>query len=66
VLLDEPVTSLDVSIRGSILNLLRDRAKELNTTFVVVSHDLAAIYHLADELHIMYREELSRAAPRRT
>lgn len=55
VILDEPVTSLDVSIRGSVLNLLAERARGSGATYVVVSHDLSAIYHLTDVLYIMYR-----------
>ncbi|MCU1504419.1 MAG: peptide transporter ATPase [Ilumatobacteraceae bacterium] len=53
VLLDEPVTSLDVSVRGAIINLLADRGAEL--TYAVVSHDLTVIAHLTDELLIMYQ-----------
>jgi peptide/nickel transport system ATP-binding protein len=53
VLLDEPVTSLDVSVRGAIINLLADRADQV--TYVVVSHDLTVIAHLTDELLVMYR-----------
>jgi len=63
VLLDEPVTSLDLSIRGSILNLLVERAQATGTTYVVVSHDLAAIYHLAEELYIMYRGRVVEHGP---
>jgi oligopeptide transport system ATP-binding protein len=55
VILDEPVTALDVSIRGSVLNLLAERARGSGATYVVVSHDLSAIYHLTDVLYIMYR-----------
>jgi oligopeptide/dipeptide ABC transporter ATP-binding protein len=53
VLLDEPVTSLDVSVRGSIINLLLDRADEV--TYVIVSHDLTIIHHLAASLYVMFK-----------
>lgn len=53
VLLDEPVTSLDVSIRGHVINLLNERAREAALTYVVVSHDLTAIYHLTEYLYVM-------------
>ena len=55
VLLDEPVTSLDVSVRAQMLNLLSDRASALGVTYVVISHDLTAIYYLTDYLYIVYR-----------
>lgn len=55
VLLDEPVTSLDVSIRAQIMNLLAARAAEMGVTYVVISHDLTAIYYLTDYLYIVYR-----------
>lgn len=63
VLLDEPVTSLDVSIRGHVLNLLRERAHDLGVTYVVVSHDLTATYHLTDYLYIMYQGVVVEKGP---
>jgi oligopeptide/dipeptide ABC transporter ATP-binding protein len=63
VVLDEPVTALDVSIRGSVLNLLAERAAALGVTYVVVSHDLSAIYHLTQELSIMYRGRVVEQGP---
>lgn len=53
VLLDEPVTALDVSVRGSVLNLFRGRAVADELTYVVVSHDLVSIYYLTDYLYVM-------------
>ena len=55
VLLDEPVTALDVSVRGSVLNLFRDRAAAEELTYVVISHDLMSIYYLTDYLYVMRR-----------
>ncbi len=54
VLLDEPVTSLDISVRGHVINLLKRKAQEEHLTYVVVSHDLTAIFHLTDYLYVMY------------
>jgi oligopeptide/dipeptide ABC transporter ATP-binding protein len=54
VLLDEPVTSLDISVRGHVINLLTRKARESDLTYVVVSHDLTAIFHLADHVYVMY------------
>ncbi|WP_219415336.1 ABC transporter ATP-binding protein [Pseudonocardia nigra] len=53
VLLDEPVTSLDISVRGHIINLLNDKARSAGLTYVVVSHDLTAIFHLTERLFVM-------------
>jgi peptide/nickel transport system ATP-binding protein len=54
-LLDEPVTSLDVSVRAQIMNLLSTRAQDMAVTYAVISHDLTAIYYLTDYLYIVYR-----------
>ena len=54
LLLDEPLSSLDVSVQAQILNLLSDLKKELNLTMVLVSHDLEAVYYLSDAVTVMY------------
>lgn len=54
VLADEPVSSLDVSIRGQVLNLLRELQAKLNLTMVYVSHDLRTVYHLCNRAGVMY------------
>lgn len=54
LLLDEPLSSLDVSVQAQLLNLLSDLKKELNLTCLLVSHDLKAVYYLADEIVVMY------------
>jgi oligopeptide/dipeptide ABC transporter ATP-binding protein len=54
VVLDEPVTALDVSLRGMILNLLRDVAASRGATYVVVSHDITPIYFLTERLYVLY------------
>lgn len=63
VVLDEPVTALDISIRGHILNLLIERAKADEVTYVAVSHDLTATYHLTDYLYIMYAGRIIEEGP---
>lgn len=63
ILLDEPVTSLDISLRGHIINLLNETARETGLTYAVVSHDLTAIYHLTDYLIIMRHGEVIEAGP---
>ncbi|HEX5293339.1 MAG TPA: ABC transporter ATP-binding protein [Streptosporangiaceae bacterium] len=54
VVLDEPVTSLDASLQGLVLNLLRRLASEAGVTYVVVSHDITPIYHLTQYLYVLY------------
>jgi peptide/nickel transport system ATP-binding protein len=54
IILDEPVSSLDVSIQGQILNLLTDIQKKLNLTYLFVSHDLAVVEHISDRIVVMY------------
>lgn len=54
LLLDEPLSSLDVSVQAQLLNLLSDLKKELHLTCLLVSHDLEAVYYLADKLLVMY------------
>jgi len=53
LLLDEPTSALDVSIQAEILNLLNRLRKELGLTFVIVSHDLAVISYMCEELMVM-------------
>ena len=54
LLLDEPLSSLDVSVQAQLLNLLADLKREFGLTCLLVSHDLEAVYYLADELAVMY------------
>jgi peptide/nickel transport system ATP-binding protein len=51
---DEPTSSLDVSIRNQILNLLLDLRDELQVAMIVISHDMAALIYLADSVGVMY------------
>ena len=54
LVLDEPVSALDVSIRAQVLNLLADLKAEFGLTYVIISHDLSVVRHVADDLMIMY------------
>jgi len=55
IIADEPVSALDVSIQGEILNLLERLKKEHGLTYIVISHDLRVIRQIADRIAVMYQ-----------
>ena len=63
IILDEPISSLDVSIRAQVMNLLVDLQQKLGLSYLLIAHDLAVVLHMSSRVGVMYAGKMVESAP---